>query len=1271
MLPPIIKTARTGLLFFLTISLTTISSNLFAQAIRNAASNPTDNLVAGKAGPITAVTPPLGMQAGDLVVMYGQYQAAGASMSISQTGGQAWDTATKYSPAGSNQTIAVYWCTYNGSWVGPDPSVTIGAGTNALSNIMYVFSPSAANKKWAIHNAPTNSTSTGATNTITGLATTVPNTVTVGFWSTSATNNSWGTLASTGNVWSKTSLSAQYRNTTGSDQSHSAAYYIRPTAGAAVNVSQNQSVTTATVLKSIMTWYELNDECANAVTLTNATTNSTGTVWGATASNIIPVDCATGTPDDDVWYKFTPANPELSIILSNVGSNLATSGTRLQLFSGTCGSLTSLTCGTTSIVTTVVSGATYYIRVYSAGAGSIGGAYTGSAFSITATASPTITVTAGRNKEVFKQTTLSGSGALQYPWEVTYGPDNNLWITEARGYKVYRMDPNTGIKKAVLDLNSTSTDLTAWGADTLRAVNLTSQTNWNATAANWPQGGLAGLALHPQFLDGTGLHDYVYVSYVHRFLYTASGSAGIFFRNKIVRFTYNSGTDKLGDPKVICDTIPGGQDHNSQRMIIARTTPGGAYYLFYACGDMGAGQFANRLRAQNAQNVNSYEGKILRFNLDNGGADGWIPSDNPYSSSSAVWCVGMRNNQGFAYDSTLNILYGSSHGAYSDDEINIIEKQRNYGHPYIIGYADGNYNGNPAQGTDSSVSAGSPWPVASGASTCLPIGDEVANIAVVNAKGLGAYKDPLFSAYAAPNGPITTQGTIKYIWKNNPANAPAGAPGWPSEAWSGLDLYSNSKIPGWKKSLVASSLKWGRLIRIKLGASGTITMPSNDPRNNAGDTISYFGSTNRFRDIAFSPTGREIFVVMDNSSTTSGPGSANPVVPACAGCVQKYTFLGYNVNTGSQDRSYIPTTIEVAAGDNCIAANTVTINTANANKTLWVPITDENSNIVAEIYAQGQNLGNIVTSVYHNTGAIRTAINGKKYLDRNITITPQYQPTGDVRVRLYITKAEYLALQNSPGSLITAPIDLKVFKNNDPCSSAISSVPTVVAMDFNTELFGTDAYILQGTINSFSTFYFAATSFPTLFTLPLDLLSFSGQLQNNNSVLLNWKTENEINTSHFVVERSADGISYNGIGNVTANGRNNTAGSFNYSFTDNDAINQSSQRLYYRLKMVDVDGKFKYSNIIAVSFPLITGKLSIAPNPVTTIANIAVAAEADGRVQWKLTDNVGRVMLKGSDTVKKGAGNNFTINMNRLSAGTYNLSVTGAGIDQNVKLQKL
>ena len=152
---------------------------------------------------------------------------------------------------------------------------------------------------------------------------------------------------------------------------------------------------------------------------------------------------------------------------------------------------------------------------------------------------------------------------------------------------------------------------------------------------------------------------------------------------------------------------------------------------------MGAGQFSNRDRPNKAQNRLSYEGKILRYNLESDGDAGlaaWVPNSNPYSPTSAVYSIGIRNNQGFAYDTSLNILYGSSHGPYSDDEINAIESFKNYGHPRVIGFAaDGNYNGNPVAGTITSLSAGAAWTDNSGNSSCPPVGDEATNKIAIDA----------------------------------------------------------------------------------------------------------------------------------------------------------------------------------------------------------------------------------------------------------------------------------------------------------------------------------------------------------------------------------------------------------------------------------------------------------------------------------------------------------------------------------------------------------
>ncbi len=977
-----------------------------------------------------------------------------------------------------------------------------------------------------------------------------------------------------------------------------------------------------------------NDNCATATTLNSYTTSN---VFGASNSSIAVAPC-TGTADDDVWFKFKAYATVGTVTLTSLGSDL-TSTSRMQVFSGACGSLASYACGNSTInLTGLTVNNDYYIRVYSSSANQTGFSTANSGFTISVTPSAPITVGSGRMKEVYQQTILSGPSILADPWEVTYGPDNNLWVTESKGYKVYKIDPNTGIKTTVLDISQGSTFLPA------------PDQTFNCQFANGSgaQGGLAGLALHPLFLDASTPKNYVYISYIY------SQTSSTVFTNRVVRFTYNTGTDRLESPVSLCDTIPGSSDHNSQRMIIRPMTAGGTdYYLFYAAGDMGSGQFGNVNRVQKAQLRNSYEGKILRFNLETDGDAGlnaWIPNTNPFNATlgvqSAVWAIGIRNNQGFAYDPALNILYGASHGPFSDDELNVLETGKNYGHPLIIGYsADNNANGTTA-GAAPNMSPGHP-------SSCPVITNETTSADSINTVaasqgGLGAYKDPLFSAY--PNSVAFP--SLNTLW-----NSTSGANAqWPSEGWSGLDVYTHTLVPGWKKSLVAASLKWGRLVRLRLNTAGTATAPT----NTAADTISYFGGVNRFRDLAFAPNGKDIYVVMDRSTSTSGPSALNPVVPACAGCLQKYTFLGYADVAG---KSSIPTSIDVTSGtvNTCNPGTTVTIDASN--NTLWVPITGPDGNIMAEINAMGQNLGTITSSFYQHSGAIRIK-NNARYLDRNITITPQTQPSSPVKIRLYISKTEYDALDLDPASMISAITDLRILKNNDPCGSAAVAATTSIVPTF-AEAHGSQGYMLQGSISSFSSFYFGSTAL----TLPLDLLTFTGSLQTDNTVLLKWKTENEVNTSHFEVERSADGSNFSAIGTVAAD--NSTSTTHNYSYIDMDAANQQSLILYYRLKMVDANGAYSYSNIISVLFNDITGAVIVNPNPVVSAAQVRVTAPAPGKIQWKLLDNAGRSVQENFMQVRKGNGNSFTINMDKFAAGVYYLKVTGNGIDQKIKIQKL
>ncbi len=980
-----------------------------------------------------------------------------------------------------------------------------------------------------------------------------------------------------------------------------------------------------------------NDECSGAVTLTIGTTNNSGTVWAATASSSIPSGCAYGTPDDDVWYKFTATSTSVTATLSGLGSNLSAAGAYLQLFSGSCASLSSMACGYTTLSASGLTvGNTYYLRVYSYTFGSIGGVSSGSAFSITVSIPTAVTtlsnIGGSRMNEVFLQTTLAPANTFDNPWEVLYGPDKFLWITESRGYKVYRMNPATGLKSTILDISQNSPFLPA----AEQSFNL----QFNFSGQGSPQGGLAGMALHPNFLNATTPKNYVYLSYIHTYVSTAASDGGVFFTNRIVRFTFNTITGLLESPVSLCDTLPGSSDHNSQRMIIAPV--GGTNYLFYAAGDMGAGQFSNLNRTSKCQNITAYEGKILRFNLeddgDGGTLDKWIPNDNPFNSTSqnAVWSTGMRNNQGFAYAAIngTDYIYGSSHGPFSDDEINIIERGKNYGHPLVIGYsADGNYNDAKA-----GLSTGS-----------LPfITSESANAATIGS----TYKDPIFTFYSPAKGTTSTTGTVQYIY--NQFNSGNGAnAGWPSEAPSGLDIYTNSFIPGWKNSLVSAALKWGRLLRLKLNTAGNSISATEGQ-----DTVSYFDSENRFRDIAFAPDGKDIFVIMDKSTASSGPSTNNPAIIACGGCVQKYTFLGYAHNSAT-NRSTIPASIDIST----TTANTVTAGTATTidatNNTLWVPITGPDGNIIAEIKANGNNLGTITSSFYNHSGTVREDAAKRLYLNRSITITPQNQPTSTVNVRFYITSSELTSLIGATnsvgaGSNVSSISSIKVLKNTDASPAALTGSTATIIPSYAVTHAGntTGGYVLQADISSFSSFYFGD---PTMTVLPIELISFKGELKDNATVL-EWETDNEQNSSHFNIERSTDSRSFEKIGTVSASGNSSTA--IKYTYSDYEVKKQASDIVYYRLKMVDKDGHIVTSNIINVSIDAQTS-LVLYPNPINNVLNMQMSMTRPDNVQIQITDMQGRIIYTSIKSVRQGV-TNISIDTKAWARQTYLVQVKGS-----------
>lgn len=237
-----------------------------------------------------------------------------------------------------------------------------------------------------------------------------------------------------------------------------------------------------------------------------------------------------------------------------------------------------------------------------------------------------------------KQTILpSGSDVFQFtviaenldtPWGFVFLPDKSLLLTERPG-RVRLIDSNGHLQSEPV--------LTLQGVKEIG------------------EGGLLGITLHPDF----STNNYVYLYYT----YQESGGETL---NRVVRMTYQD--KQLEDEQVIVDQIPGSSNHNGGRIKF-----GPDNYLYITTGDAG--------NPSQAQETNALGGKILRVT-----DEGQPVADNPFNN--LVYSYGHRNPQGLAWDN-LGRLWDTEHGRSGVlsgfDELNLIEKGKNYGWPEIQG----------------------------------------------------------------------------------------------------------------------------------------------------------------------------------------------------------------------------------------------------------------------------------------------------------------------------------------------------------------------------------------------------------------------------------------------------------------------------------------------------------------------------------------------------------------------------------------------------------
>jgi len=179
---------------------------------------------------------------------------------------------------------------------------------------------------------------------------------------------------------------------------------------------------------------------------------------------------------------------------------------------------------------------------------------------------------------------------------------------------------------------------------------------------------------------------------------------------------------------------------------------------------------------------------------------------------------------------------------------------------------------------------------------------------------------------------------------------------------------------------------------------------------------------------------------------------------------------------------------------------------------------------------------------------------------------------------------------------------------------------------------------------------------PGLSALPVDLLYFTGKLENDR-VALSWETANEINFDHYTIERSVNGTDYTAIGTVGATGAGN------YRFNDATA-SISGQRVYYRLQEVNKDGSFTYSDVVSMSIPLNT-KFSVYPNPASSFINLQLNNNSTLPITVQVSDGMGRVVINQLYSPNAGL---VRIPVQSLTNGVYLVTMFTGGQQYTAKV---
>lgn len=406
------------------------------------------------------------------------------------------------------------------------------------------------------------------------------------------------------------------------------------------------------------------------------------------------------------------------------------------------------------------------------------------------------------------------------------------------------------------------------------------------------------------------------------------------------------------------------------------------------------------------------------------------------------------------------------------------------------------------------------------------------------------------------------------------------------------------------------------------------------------DAYSYNGIVSGTTDFTVNPTRVSLIDVFANANYSS---AANMLIDntktTCWLLFGKGTAIpGYGFDYLSQSRSV---TVGVPT---CIGANEFATSTTPPNNFVYgnyalndsITSSFAGRDVLRIYWTAGSSFPSTATAKYYSGKTNVTYISGKN-------VSASYWTFAATGGSGYSYSSKVFYGQHEKGTIINSNATTKLAFYT---GSAWNYYTTTTA---DTTLNPQYALVTSRTLPLASTAAFTLTD--NVNSLPVEFLSLNAE-RNGRDASINWTTASELNNKYFAVERSIDNQSFIALGKVA--GAMNSTIVNNYMFIDRDAQSLNQTVIYYRLKQVDADGNYTYSNTVSVKF---TDKLdrgvSIMPNPFENNFSVSFNSESNTPVSVRITNMNGQVISERNINTSFGS-NTYTFDeASNLKSGIY------------------